>query len=678
MSIKKNWFSVVKPALVATVAVFLATGAVNADADVQKAQRLLNALGFDAGSVDGQWGKKSETALSEFLIEQGQEFDGNLDQTELDLLQAAATAKNISTKPLSGVEIENGNLNFVYAPVSPGKMSEKYWWTEAWSQLDFNNDGLDDILYIGVMRPENVKIVGPDTGGACGNKKCSGKMPGPTLYFQNADGNFYEKSILLTDNRSISGQSLAKQSPVGDLNGDGTLDFFLADTGVGTHNGMRDSYFLSQPDGTWLESSDSHLSDPNLIIFDHGAAIGDIDGDGDLDIVLTELKDSLTCWINSGDGHLKKKHCGTANAFAIELADMDGDSDLDLVHNGLSPTGISWNDGIGNFVGNLKLPDVTNWETTPEVSVWDLDGDSDNDIVFSRTENLYVGAGIQVLENLGKNEFNSEFYPLVVAPKDFVPEGEGNEWNTYVQAIRFSDVDKDGLTDIVFVGGGDAPHAEKVQGAFLKNLGGMKFKHIYGDGADNPIKVLPADKFIEDKLNAAKKTITVSESEKKTSANKAFAKFSKGMDFVTFSETEFSLFEDGILMPKSGAVLLGLGNSNLQDQGGRFDLLVQWAGKQFPVAVCFEYYTEQKFAGFRVNFSQAQGFGGLDDLRKFGSNGCRFEAGRAVAVWEVSEDAKDIGLWAFLDDLQANGLAILENFPGMTDDQRNELASRFR
>ena len=138
------------------------------------------------------------------------------------------------------------------------------------------------------------------------------------------------------------------------------------------------------------------------------------------------------------------------------------------------------------------------------------------------------------------------------------------------------------------------------------------------------------------------------------------------------------MFDNGILMPKSGAVLLGVGEENLQDQGGRFDLLVQWAGKQFSVAVCFEYYTEQKFAGFRVNFSQAQGFGGLDDLWKFGSAGCRFEAGRAVAVWEVSEDAKDIGLWAFLDDLQANGLAILENFPGMTDDQRNELASRFR
>jgi hypothetical protein len=508
-------------------------------------------------------------------------------------------------------------------------------------------------------------------------------MPGPTLYLQNLDGNFYEKSILFRDERKIPGQSLPQQSLVGDINNDGILDLFIADHGLGGFKGVRDSYFLSQPDGTWLESSSTHLSDSNLVIFDHGAAIGDIDGDGDLDIVLTELKDSLTCWINFGDGHLKKKHCGSVNAFGIELADMDRDGDLDLIHAGheygdSSPTGISWNNGYGKFEGNTKLPIVKDWGTVPEVSTWDIDVDGDMDIVLSRAGKLYVGTGIQVLENLGNNQFSSIFYPLVVAPSDFEAKEETNEWNDFVEAIRFSDVDKDGLTDIVFVGGGDVLKEEKIKGAFLKNLGGMKFKHIYGDGADNPIKVLSADKFIEDKLNAKKQSIVVSKSEKKTDANTAFTKFSKGKEFATFSETDFSLFDDGILMPKSGAVLLGVGNSDLQDDGGRFDLLVQWAGKQFPVAVCFEYYTEQKFAAFRVNFSQAQGFGGLDDLWKFGSAGCRVESGRAVAVWEASEDARDIGLWSFLDDLQANGLAILENFPGMTDDQRNKLASRFR
>ena len=46
------------------------------------------------------------------------------------------------------------------------------------------------------------------------------------------------------------GQSLARQNLVADFNGDGKLDVFVADTGLGQHDGFKDSYFLSQPDGT--------------------------------------------------------------------------------------------------------------------------------------------------------------------------------------------------------------------------------------------------------------------------------------------------------------------------------------------------------------------------------------------------------------------------------------------
>ncbi len=497
MNIKKNWFNVVKPALAATFAVFLAAGAANADADIQKAQRLLNALGFDAGSVDGQWGKKSETALSEFMSSQNQTFDGNLDLTELDVLQGAATEKNISIKPLSGVEIENKNLNFEYAPRSLGSLRDKYWWNEAWFAADFNNDSLRDLLYVGAMRPDKGAPAGVDPMERCGKIiKCARSMPGPTLFLQKKDGKYYDSSTFLKDLRKAPGQSLGRQTLVGDLNSDGVLDLFIADTGLGTIEGFRDSYFLSQSDGTWLESSETHLSDPNLVIFDHGGAIGDIDGDGDLDIVITELKNSLTCWMNSGDGHLIKKRCGSINAFGIELADIDDDGDLDLVHagheyEGSSPTGIAWNNGLGKFTGNHKLPVVKDWGTVPEVSAWDLDSDGDMDIVLSRAGKLYVGTGIQVIENLGGNEFKSVFYPLAVAPKDFVAVSESNIWNDFVGAIRFSDVDKDGLMDIVFVGG------FRIAGLFLKNVGNMNFEIV--TPSNSPIEMISGNRFVESK-----------------------------------------------------------------------------------------------------------------------------------------------------------------------------------
>ena len=69
-------------------------------------------------------------------------------------------------------------------------------------------------------------------------------------------------------------------------------------------------------------------------IFDHGGAIGDIDNDGDIDIVLTDLERVLRCLINDGTGKMKIKKCGSINAFGIELGDFDNDGDLDIVHAG--------------------------------------------------------------------------------------------------------------------------------------------------------------------------------------------------------------------------------------------------------------------------------------------------------------------------------------------------------
>jgi hypothetical protein len=86
----------------------------------------------------------------------------------------------------------------------------------------------------------------------------------------------------------------------------------------------------------------------------------------------------------------------------IELADIDSDGDLDalLQAHGLENsdckrcnfTGIVWNDGGGNFPKQhikTSLPQhKKKWSTVPEVSLADLDKDSDLDIVYSRAGQL--------------------------------------------------------------------------------------------------------------------------------------------------------------------------------------------------------------------------------------------------------------------------------------------------
>ena len=260
----------------------------------------------------------------------------------------------------SGISIENDpNLDFFKPPQKPYPTGKLYWFGYKWQMADFNKDGYTDVLYIGAFNPANVDVIGEDTGGLCGGDICKGKKPLPSLYLGDVKGELTYTPELIIDNREDSGMSSGYRALVADYNNDDILDFYISDSGIGTHNGFRNSYFLSQPNGTWLESSKTHLSHSNFEVFDHGGAVGDIDNDGDMDVVITELNGktgtALWCLINDGTGYLNKRKCGGIFSFALELADIDGDGDLDVLlgahefEKSIDFTGIVWNDGRGNF-----------------------------------------------------------------------------------------------------------------------------------------------------------------------------------------------------------------------------------------------------------------------------------------------------------------------------------------
>jgi hypothetical protein len=332
------------------------------------------------------------------------------------------------------------------------------------------------------MNPNNSVSGGEDTGDTCGAQACSGFHPLPSLYLGKENGKLTYSPELLIDERKESGMSLGRQLLIADYNNDEVLDFYIADHGIGTHNGFRDSYFLSQSNGTWLESSDSHLSHSDFQIFDHGAATGDIDNDGDMDVVITESNwktgTALWCLINDGTGFLKKRKCGGVFSFGLELADLDGDGDLDALlgahefDKNINYTGIVWNNGKGYFSQKTKLPQHKEWGTIPEVSASDLDNDGDLDIVYSRAGELYVGTAIQIIENLGNKKFKDHgLLPLVEAPSDFTTNSEGNVWNDFIENILFRDFDQDGDNDIYLASG-----SSKTNGMVLLNHGDFAFE----------------------------------------------------------------------------------------------------------------------------------------------------------------------------------------------------------
>ena len=130
---------------------------------------------------------------------------------------------------------------------------------------------------------------------------------------------------------------------------------------------------------------------------------------------------------------------------------------------------------VSNKLGLSTTQHKKKWGAVPEVSAADLDNDGDLDIVYSRAGVLYVGTAIQIIENLGNKKFKDHgIFPLVEAPADFVATHEGNEWNDFIEDIRFRDLDKDGDIDLYL----SSSMSPKTNGAVVINNGNFDFSLI--------------------------------------------------------------------------------------------------------------------------------------------------------------------------------------------------------
>jgi len=165
--------------------------------------------------------------------------------------------------------------------------------------------------------------------------------------------------------------------------------------------------------------------------------IRDINSDGAMDILAFHRDDRNLVWYqNDGNQNFTEIIIATtADRMRISSADIDGDGDIDIVSVSIeyTPTAVvSWweNDGSENFTEHT-LP-ATSIRSLASVSVTDIDGDSDMDIL----------AGGYWFENDGSENFTEQI----------ISEGLKLESYYYSRAICYADLDSDSDMDAVTLG----------------------------------------------------------------------------------------------------------------------------------------------------------------------------------------------------------------------------------
>jgi hypothetical protein len=171
---------------------------------------------------------------------------------------------------------------------------------------DFDNDGVLDLFILTNPKQPGVvwDKVGPecDTSvGACYTEE------GSVSVYKVEQTTWFDSwryigtdvtGLLFSDNPIEMNGTESTDLHLADFNGDGKVDVFATDTTSINMNksGKNDVYFLSNEEGIgWTESTRTHVTGTGvrkgkgLINFSHGSSVGDIDGDGDIDIVVTSI-----------------------------------------------------------------------------------------------------------------------------------------------------------------------------------------------------------------------------------------------------------------------------------------------------------------------------------------------------------------------------------------------------
>jgi len=244
---------------------------------------------------------------------------------------------------------------------------------------------------------------------------CANYTARSKVYLNNGSGVFTESGQVI-DDLALSGNDVHAFDIDGDGDVDAMIDYYQAPNKVYENDGH----------GIFLDSGQ---------VYPEGAFFADLDNDGYTDILeCDELGLGYRTWLNDGFGGFSERAFladPSIKNSGVGFGDVDGDSDIDaVVTNGnwdvSYPTKMLLNDGTGAISESSTLLSDAHWGEAP---IGDLNNDGHNDIILTSYEKL-----IQLYVSDGEGGFIwSEF---------------GNDPGKLCPAPVLVDVDGDGLLDL--------------------------------------------------------------------------------------------------------------------------------------------------------------------------------------------------------------------------------------